>query len=101
MSYREQGVDEILQLKMGNTAMAYLGNPGIMVLATGDAEKAEYSDGFQKQVERILKMGWVVEVVSWKRGLSHAWKRSKWTQKWGDQFRTILLDPFVDELLAA
>lgn len=100
MSYREQGVDEILQLKMGNTAMAYLGSPGIMVLATGDAEKAEYSDGFQKQVERILKMGWVVEVVSWKRGLSYAWKRSKWTQKWGDQFRTILLDPFVDELLA-
>lgn len=100
MSYREQGVDEILQLKMGNTAMAYLGNPGTMVLATGDAEKAEYSDGFQKQVERILKMGWIVEVVSWKRGLSYAWKRSKWTQKWGDQFRTILLDPFVDELLA-
>lgn len=100
MSYREQGVDEILQLKMGNTAMAYMGNPGTMVLATGDAEKAEYSDGFQKQVERILKMGWIVEVVSWKRGLSYAWKRSNWTQKWGDQFRTILLDPFVDELLA-
>lgn len=100
MSYREQGVDEILQLKMGNTAMAYLGKPGIMVLATGDAEKAEYSDGFQKQVERILKMGWIVEVVSWKRGLSYAWRRSKWAQKWGDQFRIILLDPFVDDLLA-
>src|SRR5690606_29930557 len=27
MSYREQGVDEILQLKMGNIAMAYLGKP--------------------------------------------------------------------------
>ncbi|SPO05093.1 uncharacterized protein DNG_07778 [Cephalotrichum gorgonifer] len=100
MSYREQGVDEILQLKMGNTAMAYLGEPGIMVLATGDAERAEYSDGFQKQVERILKMGWVVEVVSWKRCLSSAWKTSKWTQEWGARFRIILLDPYVDELLA-
>lgn len=100
MAYREQGVDEILQLKMGNTAMAYLGRPGVIVLATGDAEKAEYSDGFQKQVERILKMGWIVEVVSWKRGLSYAWRRSKWAQKWGDQFRIILLDPFVEDLLA-
>ena len=101
MSYREQGVDEILQLKMGNTAMAHLKKPGIMVLATGDAETAEYSDGFQKQVERILKMGWVVEVVSWKRGLSHAWRRSRWAQKWGDQFRIILLDPYVEDLKAA
>jgi len=100
MCYREQGVDEILQLKMGNTAMACLDEPGIMVLATGDAEKAEYSDGFQKQVERILKMGWLIEVVSWKKGLSRSWMRPSWTLKWGKQFRIIVLDDYMDDILA-
>lgn len=98
MSYREQGVDEILQLKMANTVMEFLGEPGIMVLATGDAEKAEYSDGFQKQAERILSVGWLIEVVSWRKGLSQAWRRQSWTQKWGKQFRIILLDDYIDDV---
>jgi len=100
MAYREQGVDEILQLKMANAAMALVGYPGVMVLATGDAEKAEYSDGFQATAERILNMGWMVELVSWKKSLSSAWKAPDWTQRWGDRFRIIELDAYVEEVEA-
>jgi hypothetical protein len=100
MAYREQGVDEILQLKMANAAMALVGYPGVMVLATGDAEKAEYSDGFQATVERILTMGWMVELVSWKKSLSSAWKAPEWTKRWGDRFRIIELDAYVEEVEA-
>src|SRR5262249_33568853 len=59
----EQGVDEILHLKMLQSVIDY--DPAVMVLATGDAAKAEYSDGFKLNVERALQRGWVVELVAW------------------------------------
>lgn len=58
----EQGVDEILHLKILESLID-TEQPATIVLATGDAAEAEYSEGFMKMVERALKRGWMVELV--------------------------------------
>lgn len=63
----EVAIDEIIQLKMANRLLD-LNEPETMVLLTGDG--AGYSDGkgFIAQLERALKRGWRIEVVSWDIG---------------------------------
>jgi hypothetical protein len=93
----EQGVDENLHLKIAESLLDY--SPGTIVLATGDAAAAEFSDGFKKQAERALKAGWNVELYAWSSGMSSAWRDSEFSQRWEDQFRIVLLDEFAEELL--
>lgn len=93
----EQGVDEILQMKMLESIVDYA-TPSTMVLATGDAAEAEYSGGFYKNVKRALEKGWNVELVCWKDGMNSAWQSHEIT-RWKKQFRIITLDPFSEELL--
>ncbi|KAG6030395.1 hypothetical protein E4U41_000110 [Claviceps citrina] len=95
----EDLVDETLQTRIAESVMEYFEHPGTLVLATGDAQPAKYSDGFFTYAERALRMGWYVEVVSWNISLSSRWQKSNLTQKWGDRFRLIRLDDFLDELL--
>jgi hypothetical protein len=78
--------------------MEYFEEQGTLVLATGDAKPAKYSDGFFTYAERALKMGWNVEVVSWNLSLSSSWKDPSWTKKWDHRFRLIELDEFLDDL---
>lgn len=94
----EQGVDEILHLKMAN---CIIDNdiPSTMVVATGDAAEAEYSDGFLKMVERALKKGWRVELVAFGRSIGSAYRKMESSQRWGGAFRIIELDPFAEALL--
>lgn len=99
--YVEDLVDETLQTRIAESVMEYFQEQGTLVLATGDAQPAKYSDGFFTYAERALKMGWNVEVVSWKSSLSSNWKSHGWTSQWGDRFRIIELDDFVDDLLAS
>ncbi|KAH7064802.1 hypothetical protein B0J12DRAFT_560788 [Macrophomina phaseolina] len=94
----EQGVDEILHLKMLESVVD-VDEPSTIVLGTGDAAAAEYSQGFMCMVERALKKGWRVELVSWQAGISSAYKRREFRQKWGDAFRIINLDDYVEDLL--
>ncbi|KAB2580019.1 hypothetical protein BFW01_g5462 [Lasiodiplodia theobromae] len=94
----EQGVDEILHLKMLESVVD-VDKPSTIVLATGDAATAEYSQGFMRMVERALKKGWRVELVSWQAGISNAYKKRDFRQKWGDAFRIISLDDYVEDLL--
>ncbi|KAL9087257.1 MAG: hypothetical protein Q9165_006751 [Trypethelium subeluteriae] len=95
----EQGVDEILHLKICETLLDYP-TPGTIVLATGDAAEAEYSQGFLRQVERALEKGWSVELVSWSKNISAAWRKRSWTESWGPgKFRVIELDTYAEELL--
>ncbi|OAA59551.1 hypothetical protein SPI_05749 [Niveomyces insectorum RCEF 264] len=113
----EQAVDEILHLKMCHSVLDYA--PGTLVLATGDAAAAEFSDGFLKHVERALDRGWCVEVLAWKLGISYAWRELERRQRDAadrssngigngngnnsrntGQFRIIELDRYVEELLA-
>lgn len=99
MKQGEQGVDELLHLKMCQSALDAL--PGTAVIATGDAAEAEFSDGFKANVERLLRQGWNVEIIGWSKGLSKAWRDSAFTEQWNDQVRLIELDPFVEELFGA
>lgn len=97
--FMEDLVDETLQTRIAESVMEYFDSPGTLVLATGDAQPARYSDGFFMYAERALRMGWYVEVVSWSMSLSSRWRKSGLTQRWGDRFRLIRLDDFLDELL--
>ncbi|KAF4276507.1 hypothetical protein KXW98_000496 [Aspergillus fumigatus] len=94
----EQGVDEILHLKILES-LVDTDEPATIVLATGDAAKAEYSEGFMKMVERALQRGWNVELVSFSQVTSFAYRRKEFRTKWGKQFRFIALDEFSEELL--
>lgn len=98
LKHGEQGVDELLHLKMGQSILDAK-QPGVMVIATGDAAEAEYSDGFLKNAERALARGWHVELVAWRKNISSAWRNPQFLQAWGDRFRIIELDPVVEELL--
>ena len=94
----EQAVDEILHLKMMESVVD-AAEPATMVLATGDAAEAEYSGGFLKMVERALGKGWKVELACWKQNMSGAYKRKDFRQKWGDRFKVVEMDDFVEVLL--
>ncbi|KAF1973332.1 hypothetical protein BU23DRAFT_533432 [Bimuria novae-zelandiae CBS 107.79] len=94
----EQGVDEILHLKMCQSVID-TEVPTTMVLATGDGNAAEFSDGFLANVERALKHGWTVELVSWKQQMSSGYKNKKFRAKWGDKFRVVELDDYLESLI--
>lgn len=94
----EQGVDEILHLKILESIVD-TDTPSTIVLATGDAAQAEYSKGFMAMVERALKKGWKVELVSWSANISMMYQKPLWKQTWGDQFKIVFLDDYAEELL--
>lgn len=98
LRFVEDLVDETLQVRMAESVMEYFLTPGTIVLATGDAKPSPHSDGFFSYVERALKMGWNVEVVSWRGNLSQRWIDRQWTSQWRDKFRVILLDEFLEVL---
>ncbi|KAK5993117.1 hypothetical protein PT974_06545 [Cladobotryum mycophilum] len=98
--YVEDLVDETLQTRIAESVMEYFQEQGTIILATGDAKPAQYSDGFFTYAERALRMGWNIELISWKSSLSSTWTSRKWKAQWGDRFRIIELDDFLDNLLA-
>lgn len=96
----EQAVDEILHLKMMESIVD-ASEPSTMVLATGDAAEAEYSGGFLRMVERALMKGWKVELASFRHNTSGAYRNKEFRQKWGQKFKIVELDDFVEVLLRA
>ncbi|KAL8677340.1 MAG: hypothetical protein Q9186_006230 [Xanthomendoza sp. 1 TL-2023] len=94
----EQAVDEILHLKILESVVDAK-QPSTMVLATGDAAEAEYSQGFLRMVERALEKGWKVELVSFRKNTSGMYKRKEFRSKWKNKFKIVELDDFVEELL--
>lgn len=98
LRFVEDLVDETLQVRIAESVMEYFLTPGTIVLATGDAKPSPHSDGFFSYVERALKMGWNVEVISWRGNLSQRWIDRQWTSQWRDKFRVILLDEFLEVL---
>lgn len=96
----EQGVDEILHLNMMNSILDDMREPGTMVLATGDAAQAEFSEGFLEYAIRALSQGWNLELVTWKRTISSAWVDPAFKNKFEGHFRIIYLDNFLEELNA-
>ncbi|KAE8166137.1 hypothetical protein BDV40DRAFT_30873 [Aspergillus tamarii] len=94
----EQGVDEILHLKILESLLD-TDEPATIVLATGDAAEAEFSGGFMKMVERALRRGWTVELVSFSQVTSYAYRKKEFRSKWGNKFKMIALDGYIEELL--
>ena len=94
----EQGVDEILHLKMCQSIID-TEIPTTMVLATGDGAKAEHSDGFLAHVERALKKGWKVELVSWRQQTNGGYRNKQFRAKWGDRFKIFHLDGYIESLI--
>ncbi|USP75098.1 hypothetical protein yc1106_02372 [Curvularia clavata] len=94
----EQGVDEIVHLKMCQSILDCEW-PSTMVLATGDGAVAEMSDGFLAHVERALKRGWRVELISWGQQINSGYRKKSFRAKWGGQFTIIELDEFLEDLI--
>jgi hypothetical protein len=94
----EQAVDEILHLKILESLID-AEKPATIVLATGDAAEAEYSGGFMKMVERALQKGWMVELVSFRLNTSSAYKRREFRTRWGQMFKWIQLDDYVEDMI--
>jgi len=62
----EQGMpDRVLQLQMLEDALDYNGDPGIVVLLTGDGAGYLEGAGFHRTLERMHKRDWGVEILSW------------------------------------
>ena len=72
--------------------------PSHMVLASGDANAAEFSKGFYNVVVRALSRGWTVDVVAFCGGLSRLWEQDAFRRQWTTSFNIIYLDDFIDEL---
>ncbi|KAH8109483.1 hypothetical protein DFH11DRAFT_1812575 [Phellopilus nigrolimitatus] len=112
--YREQGVDELLQLKL-HQALADADTPpptgATIVLATGDGNAGQFNaDGFLGAVRTALRKGWRVELYAWEYGLSRAWakefggassdgKGPAVEGPYGDRFKIIGLEKFAQDLL--
>ena len=93
---KEQEVpDRLLQLEMLRDALDYNGDPGIAVLLTGDG--AGYYKGpgigFHKELERMHKRGWRIEVLSWKYSCNP--RMRKWAEENG---AFIALDDFYESV---
>ncbi|KAF8476481.1 hypothetical protein JB92DRAFT_3149757 [Gautieria morchelliformis] len=78
--YREQGVDELLQLKLHQALVSPDADPpppgATIVLATGDGASGQFNeDGFVGVVRTALNKGWMVELYAWGGGISGAWRK--------------------------
>ncbi|KAK1995528.1 hypothetical protein LX36DRAFT_672397 [Colletotrichum falcatum] len=99
MQMREQGVDELVHLGMAESLLDR--NPGIMVLATGDGNVAEFSGGFPGFVIRALKRGWIVEVYSFAESTHSIWKDPSFINnpEWVGRLSFHPLDSFIHDLI--
>ncbi|KZT02821.1 uncharacterized protein LAESUDRAFT_738519 [Laetiporus sulphureus 93-53] len=100
--YREQGVDELLQLKLHQAIVDVDVVPpnATIVLATGDGNVGQFNEeGFLGCVRTALKKGWRVELYAWEGGLSRAWMREFGDSPWSEKFQIHMLDRFASDLL--
>lgn len=100
--YREQGVDELLQLKLHQAIAATDPPPpnATIVLATGDGNVGQFNEeGFLGPVRLALQRGWKIELYAWQEGLSRAWKRAFSDGPWKERFKIIKMEDFADDLL--
>ena len=90
---REQGVDQLLQTAMLRDALDYNGDPGIVVLLTGDGSGFTDGVGFYADLRRMRSRGWRVEVLSWRHSCNHQMR--EWAEEEGV---FVALDDFYDSI---
>ena len=90
---REQGVDQELQTAMLRDALDYNGDPGIVVLLTGDGSGFADGVGFYADMERMRHRGWRIEALSWQHSCNRHMR--EWAEEEGV---FIALDDFYDSI---
>ena len=75
----QQVPDQFLQLRMMEDCID--NNPNTIVLLTGDGDGYTEGRGFHKALERAYKMGWKIELLSWKDSCSRAMRQ--WAETHG------------------
>ena len=83
--------DQILQLQMLRDALDYNGDPGIVVLLTGDGAGYLQGAGFHSELERMHRRGWRVEILSWAHSTNQRMRR--WAE---DNGVFVALDDFYE-----
>lgn len=78
---REQAVDQALQVQMLRKGFDYNGEPGIVVMLTGDGKGFLDGVGFHADLERMHKRGWSIEVLAWESSCNPRMKA--WAEKIG------------------
>ncbi len=89
MQGREQGVDQTLQTAMLRDAFDYNGDPGIVVMLTGDGAGFHDGVGFHADLERMHRRGWRIEVLSWRHSCNR--RMREWAEQNG---KFVALDDF-------
>jgi len=87
----EQGVDEILHLKIANCLLDNDPKDSVLILATGDGAESQFGTGFKSQVTRALNHGWQVQIWSWKPTLNRCFGQ---LAKANANLSINLLDPY-------
>ena len=89
----QQVPDQYLQLRMLEDALDYNGDPGIVVLLTGDGAGYHGNAGFHSTLERMHKRDWRVEILSWAHSTNQRMRR------WAEANAIfIALDDFYDSI---
>ena len=73
--------DRLLQLRMLEDALDHNGDPGVVVLLTGDGAGYLEGAGFHSTLERMHKRGWRVEILSWAHSTNQ--RMRKWAEENG------------------
>ena len=77
----QQTPDRVLQLQMLRDFADYNGDPGIVVLLTGDGQGFYDGAGFHADLERMYRRGWRVEVLSWAKSCNQ--RMRQWVEAHG------------------
>ena len=85
--------DQVLQLRMLEDALDYNGDPGIVVLLTGDGASYLEGAGFHGTLERMYRRSWRVEILSWAHSTNQRLRR--WAEANGV---FVPLDDFYDAI---
>ena len=89
----EQGVDQLLQTAMLRDGFRHNGDPGIVVLLTGDGAGFADGVGFHSDLELMHQRGWRIEVLSWRHSCNR--RMREWAEQNG---KFIALDDFYDSI---
>ena len=77
----QQAPDRVLQLQMLRDFADYNGDPGVVVLLTGDGQGFYDGAGFHADLERMHRRGWRVEILSWADSCSR--RMRQWVEENG------------------
>lgn len=92
----EQGVDEVLHMKIANAVLDYSA-PQTLVVATGDGKLSDFGTGFPSQIERALRHGWQAKLWSWGMTLNEK-RYKKIEDDSGGKFTIKMLDRYYRSL---